>query len=335
LAEFDSYLGQKAVEEAAAAQRDFMAAVSDIRGLVIMTKPNVAAMLAGYATLTSQGKDNAETIGAFFKKADERLQIVKLILDERAYNELGALEALPASPAQLLDEQIATLNAEIADLDRLERDDTAARLRAQQYAELADRKKLSEGIDLVVERRNQLEERHRISACRAQCRLTAITQQITRRRREPLTPSLKTALEDELKALKLTHIPLDLTDRGDLGNSIVEVALSAQQRIAHNSEVLSEGEQRGLALGCFLAELSEIGGDHGIVVDDPVSSLDHYPYGGRRTPPRRGSSEGRQAIVFTQYSLSLHARYGGSAVPGRMPRRVDDKPWQQSLRDYR
>jgi hypothetical protein len=75
-----------------------MAAVSDIPGLVIMTKPNVAAILAGYATLTSQGKDNAETIGAFFKKADERLQIVKLILDERAYNGLAHSRRFPPLP---------------------------------------------------------------------------------------------------------------------------------------------------------------------------------------------------------------------------------------------
>jgi wobble nucleotide-excising tRNase len=47
------------------------------------------------------------------------------------------------------------------------------------------------------------------------------------------------------------------------------VGLSAQQRIARNSEVLSEGEQRGLAIACFLAELNEIGSDHGIILDDP------------------------------------------------------------------
>jgi hypothetical protein len=225
-------------EEAVAAQRDFVAAASEIQGLTVKTKPNVAAMLAGYAALTPERTDSAATIGAFFEKAGERLQTVKRTLNQQAYDELGALADLPVPPAQLIEHEIAALDREIPELDRLEGDDEAVRRRAQQYAELADRKKLSEGIDLVVERRNQLEERHRVGACRAQCRLTAITQQITRRRREILTPSLKTALQDELKALQLTHLPLDLTDRGDLGNSVVEVTLSAQQRIANNSEVL-------------------------------------------------------------------------------------------------
>jgi hypothetical protein len=99
--------------------------------------------------------------------------------------------------------------------------------------------------------------------------LVSITLQITTRRREILTPSLKEALSNEVRRLDLSHIPLSLSDRGDLGDSIVEVGLSAQQRIARNSEVLSEGEQRGLAIACFLAELNEIGSDHGIILDDP------------------------------------------------------------------
>jgi hypothetical protein len=318
LAAFDAYLGQRAAEEAAAAQQAFVSAVAEVHRFAVKMKPNVAAMLAGYAALSPQRKDSADTIVTFLEKAGQRLQTVKRILNRQAYHELSVLDALPVSPAQLVEDEITALDAEIAELERLERNDEAARPRAQRYAELADRMRLSEGIDLAVERRNRLEERHRVSACRAQCRLTAITQQITRRRREILTPSLRTALEDELKALQLTHIPLSLNDRGDLGDSIVEVALSAQQRIANNSEVLSEGEQRGLALCCFLAELAEIGGDHGIIVDDPVSSLDHTRMEVVARRLAEEAAKGRQVIVFTHnilfhYMLGTEARRAGVA----------------------
>jgi hypothetical protein len=343
LAAFDHYLGQRAAEEAAAAKRDFAAAAAGIQGLAVKTKPTIAATLAGYAALTQQRKDNAATVGAYFEKAGERLQAIRRILNQQTFDELGSLDALPDSPAQLIENEIAALDTEIAELERLEGDEELARQRTQQYAELADRKKLSEEIDLVVERRNQLEERHRVGACRAQCRLTAITQQVTRRRREILTPSLKSALEAELKALQLTHIPLNLTDRGDLGDSIVEVSLSAQQRIANNSEVLSEGEQRGLALGCFLAELDEIGGDHGIIVDDPVSSLDHTRMQVVARRLAEEAAKGRQVIVFTHnilfhYMLSMEARRAGVACHEEWMTSlgnsrfgiIDDsqKPWQ-------
>ena len=318
LAAFDAYLTGRAAEEAATARQTFDTAVAAMHALTTKTRVNVTALLAGYAALSSQRKEHAETLAIFFEKAAARLRTVKATLTAQAYDNFARLDALPESPAQLIDGEIAALNAEAGNLNNARRDDDAARQRAERLANLTDRKKLSGEIEVIVERRNQLEERLKIGACRGDCRMTAITQQITRRRREILTPSLKNSLKDELLALHLTHIPLDLADRGDLGSSIVEIALSAQQRIANNSEVLSEGEQRGLALACFLAELNEVGRDHGIIIDDPVSSLDHSRMEAVASRLAEEASKGRQVIVFTHnivfhYMLSCAARRAGVA----------------------
>ena len=206
------------------------------------------------------------------EKAGERLETVKGALREHRYDSLQNLDLLPASPTPFIEDEIGRLDAEIAELEIAERNEEAlARLQAR-HAELADQKRLSEQIEIIVERRNRLEERRRLDACTQQCRLTAITRRIPDRRREILTPTLRAALEKELERLRLTHIPLDLADRGRGAESIIEIALDAQQRVTNNSDVLSEGEQRALALACILAELQEIGSDHGIIVDDPVSS---------------------------------------------------------------
>ncbi|MEX0921412.1 MAG: AAA family ATPase [Rhodovibrionaceae bacterium] len=318
LAAFDAYIGERVAEAAATAREAFDIATAAVQNFAVKTRVAVAGMLEGYAALSDAQKANAETIAAYFEKASERHSTVKRILDEQTYDQLEALESLPDSPAPLVEGKIAALDVDIEELGHIKQDDQAAQRRADRQAELTDRKKLSEEIDFVVARRDQLEERHRVAACRAQCRLTAITRQITERRRDILTPTLKNALEDELKALHLTHIPLNLADRGDLGDSIVEIALSAQQRIANNSDVLSEGEQRGLALACFLAELSEIGRDHGIIVDDPVSSLDHSRMEAVARRLAEEAAKGRQVIVFTHnilfhYMLSTEARRTGVA----------------------
>ena len=68
-----------------------------------------------------------------------------------------------------------------------------------------------------------------------------------------------------------------------------------------------------MALGCFLAELDEIGGDHGIIVDDPVSSLDHTRMDVVARRLAEEAAKGRQVIVFTHnilfhYMLSTEAR---------------------------
>ena len=318
LAAFDAYLTDRAAEEAAAAKHTFDAAAAAILALTTKTRANVTALLAGYAAISPKRKEHAETLATYFEKVAARLRVVKAALTAQEYDNLARLDAPPESPMQLVDDEIAALNTEADDLNNAKRDDAAARQRAAQLAELMDKKKFSEEIEMIVLRRNQLEERHRVAACRSDCRITAITQQITRRRREILTPTLKQALEDELSALHLTHIPLGLADRGDLGSSIVEIALSAQQRIANNSDVLSEGEQRGLALACFLAELNEVGRDHGVIIDDPVSSLDHSRMESVAGRLAEEAAKGRQIIVFTHnilfhYMLSSAARRAGVA----------------------
>lgn len=318
LAAFDSYLTNRAADEAAVSKRAFDAAVVGIKAHAVKTRKEASSMLAGYAALSEHRKEHAAKIGNFFDKAAERLKSVKQIIDDETYDGLGHLDSLPDSPAQLIEAEISELDDEVKTIASMTREDETVRLRSKQIAELTDRKKLSEEIDIIVERRNKLDERLRVIACCSRCKLTAITQQITKRRREILTPSLQEALEDELKALDLTHIPLNLADRGVDGDSVVEVALSAQQCIPNNSAILSEGEQRGVALACFLAELNEIGRDHGIIVDDPVSSLDQSRMEAVAKRLAKEAKNGRQVIVFTHDivfhdMLSTEARLHGVA----------------------
>jgi hypothetical protein len=70
------------------------------------------------------------------------------------------------------------------------------------------------------------------------------------------------------------------------------------------TKVLSEGEQRSIAIGSFLAELKIAGHSGGIVFDDPVSSLDHHR---RRQVAERlvKEAKNRQVIVFTHDTVFL------------------------------
>lgn len=322
---FDDYIAGRAAEESTAAARTFAEHRDMLTAFRVKRRREIETLLAGYGALTDARIVNAATIASYVEKAGERLEAVQGALRESRYDALDGLDSLPDSPAAWLDEEIGRLETEIAELEKAERDPEAlAGLRAR-HAELSDEKRLSEEIEIVVERRNRLEERQRLIACRDQCGSRAITRRITDRRREILTPTLKTALNDELNRLGLTHIPLDLADRGDGADSVVEVALTAQQRIRNNSEVLSEGEQRALALACFLAELGEIGTDHGIIVDDPVSSLDHNRMEAVAKRLAEEAAKGRQVIVFTHnivfhYMLWSEARRAGVGRHGEWMR---------------
>ena len=303
---FDGYISDRAAEESVAADRLFAEHRDKLMTLRVKSRREVETLLARYAALSDACKEGAATLTAFIENADKRLGVVKGALREGRYDTLEDLDPLPGSPAPFAEDEIGRLDAEIAKLEIADRDEEALAQLQAQYDDLADRKRLSEEIEIIVERRNRLEQRHRLDQCSKQCPLTAITRRITDRRREILTPKLKATLHRELERLRLTHIPLDLSDRGQDAESIIEIALNAQQRIGNNSDILSEGEQRALALACFLAELHEIGSDHAIIVDDPVSSLDHGRMQAVAERLAEEASGGRQVIVFTHNIVFHH-----------------------------
>lgn len=64
-------------------------------------------------------------------------------------------------------------------------------------------------------------------------------------------------------------------------------------------DILSEGEHRALALACFLAEARMISDDLPLIIDDPVSSLDHRHIESVAKRLAEVGATGRQIIVFT------------------------------------
>jgi energy-coupling factor transporter ATP-binding protein EcfA2 len=91
-------------------------------------------------------------------------------------------------------------------------------------------------------------------------------------------------------------------------------------------EILSEGEQRAIALGAFLGELTLANHSCGIVFDDPVSSLDHWR---RRNVARRLCEEAkiRQVVVFT-HDTSFLGQLSDEIDEGMIPHSMMFLEWQ-------
>jgi len=96
--------------------------------------------------------------------------------------------------------------------------------------------------------------------------------------------------------------------RNEKGASYQRVILAAAQWAGGKGEavrILSEGERRAVALAACLAELMTREDKSGVVLDDPVSSLDHRR---RRVVAARLATlaSERQVIVFTHDLVFLH-----------------------------
>ena len=113
-----------------------------------------------------------------------------------------------------------------------------------------------------------------------------------------LTNTLKTNFEKELKALGRQKLNVELeVINGSKGKCNTQLKLTGNNSVL---EILSEGEQKAVALAMFFAEIQDE--NYPIILDDPVTSLDHEIAG---MLAKRLLNFSNQVIVFCHNRLFL------------------------------
>lgn len=305
LTAFDEYIEGRVNADAEAARKHFAQTAKAILELQISSGQDIKDKLINFVEGSTSHQALVDRIDRFYGACQERHALVATAIKAIDYASLDELADLDRSA---IDDLLAVADILASEIEGLKpkADVASKRLhRQQQLDELEARRKFSADIETFVARRNSLERLTKTKACITACAVASVTSQITRMRRRVLTTALQNSLRDEIAALDLQHLPLKLADRGEVGKSKVQIGLEAQQKIGKNSEILSEGERRALALAGFLAELTEVGARHGIVVDDPVSSLDHGRMEAVAKRLVKEAAAGRQVIIFT-HNLFFH-----------------------------
>lgn len=301
----DFVVGQ-AETDARNAEKALSDAISRVRSVRIPSVEEVQASLSLLRELDKADRGLLGKVIRFVRTAARRRECLLATLDQNFYvNNLNLPQLLQEINSDF-EERNNELGEQIQRLQATSIDEEQKRQLNKRRDALRQRKLLAENREQLLKVREDKEKYLRLESCQTECKTQQITRHLTSRAREVLTPTLEEFLSEELDALKLSHLPLQLADRGSVGESLIEVQLNAQDNIRNNSEVLSEGEQNALGLGCFLAELREVGDGHGIIVDDPVSSLDHDRMQAVARRLVKHAQDGRQIIVFTHNILFHH-----------------------------
>ena len=226
------------------------------------------------------------------------------------------LDQALVNPAERLQTLADKLNAEAEALEKASNEEARAAL-LKQHGELDARVKLSQVKDAVVAAVAKLEHQEKLKNCLTAVRTNGISLKALELAEKVVSKDLADALNREFKALGVGNLSVSLQSRADRGKALHKLKLQLPQ-VRSPSEILSEGEQRAIAIGSFLAEVGLSSGKGGIVFDDPVSSLDHRR---RERVAKRLAAEAmqRQVIVFTHdiYFLCLLAeesKQAGAAV---------------------
>lgn len=245
--------------------------------------------------LADGGQDVVTAVKTYVEALVLRQESVKQMAANRQLDELTPLPDSPAAAMQALQtvfvEQAVKLEQGMTPEQR--------QTKTKRLAELQARVKLSEHLPVVLQAIEAEKQDHLFAEALKCCQTRALTQKSGELYEKTVTRDLQEALARELKALGVAvNVTLDMS--GQKGTRVQQLRLlkAAAMPKAKLSGILSEGEQRAIAIASFLAEVSLEPGKSGIVFDDPVNSLDHRR---RERIAKRLADEAkdRQVIVFT------------------------------------
>lgn len=183
-------------------------------------------------------------------------------------------------------------------------DEAARTLLIERRNELQDRRNLSACGTVLKNRRNALKRQKGLKAAEASCRRTEVTKQANKWVDVHLTMEAKRLFTDHLKEFKLQHLKIELERQSSSVGTGYKNTIQGGKGFKRVSDVLSEGEQRALSLAAFFteAELERPGGT--LIVDDPVSSLDRLRSAAVAKQLVK-EAKSRQVIVFTHDLMFL------------------------------
>ncbi|BAV94729.1 AAA family ATPase [Ichthyobacterium seriolicida] len=206
---------------------------------------------------------------------------------------------------QLLLDRIRDLSEEKEDIDKKALNPQEEENKIKKLIkELKDRKLLSEKKEEVVRALDSHKMRDLLYSNRSSFFTTKISKKATKARRALLAKNFEGIFQGELKKLKKSHLPIELNFGTEKGKTKIKQSM-------HNNfsllDVLSEGEQKAIALAEFLTELQLDPTNAPVVFDDPVNSFDHIIIDDFAERLVELSSD-RQIVVFT-HSILLYNKF--------------------------
>jgi len=334
LARFQTFVTDDAAKKKDAADSALAVATTPVSALNVQLFAPEDTLLDELRTFDSTLATSAES---FVKAAQSRKDNLLSALVDGKWD---SIPALPASIAPALKTALASLEAVAVDVEKTDNPLELKKLQ-DELAELEDRQLLAT---------NEADVRKVISSKQKEVKLRAAerardTGQITKVGNElmakAVTEQMITTLERELEDFAVQCVPLKLRNKGDRGTTKHQLTIESG---ASPTGVLSEGEQRIVAIASFLAELETAGGKLPIIFDDPVSSLDHR-FRERVAARLAKEAMNRQVIIFTHDIVMLLAledacaELGVSSIvqtvrrsalgPGQCPRPAA-RPWHAS-----
>ncbi|MEK6813258.1 MAG: AAA family ATPase [Nitrospirota bacterium] len=246
-------------------------------------------------SLKAAGSTIFEELKVFFPAATNRLTAIEEAAKSRQWEELPPE---PMSPAQACDAEIKAIGERLKELADDAKVTEQIRLLEAEIAELKARLKLNQNLASVLAHLRSLKLAEAEKAAADKITTNKIALKAGELQQRLVTDAFKTQMLNNLKDIGLDRARLGVERQpGGKGKVLHKVTIEGAT-LGNPEAVFSEGERTAISLACFLAELSANDDNCGIILDDPVTSLDHRIRGGVvRLLVKEART--RQVIIFT------------------------------------
>lgn len=165
---------------------------------------------------------------------------------------------------------------------------------------ILENQSISKQKDIIIKWFNMEDEIEKLEKKKSSISTTAISTLSKKAHNELLTENLKKNFRLELDKLGHHNLNVNLVEAGtSKGIANTKLVLNKENKI---SDILSEGEQKAVALAMFFAEINLQTEAYPIVLDDPVTSLDNNVM---KSLVERLLELDNQIIIFTHNAFFL------------------------------
>jgi len=229
-----------------------------------------------------------------------------------------------------LREASAAANAAAEELDNPARIQKQVAALAARRAELELLEQLKKSRPAILNEIARLAERDALEAAKSAASTTGITKKILELSEQSITDVVRDTFTRETDRLRLERVTLART-RAEKGALLHQPKLVGARQQVPLPRVFSEGERTALGLAAFFTEAHLDGSKSALIIDDPVTSLDHIRRG--LVASRLAALAGiRQVVLFT-HDVAFVADLKREAVARGVP--VAERSVMRSRADER
>ncbi len=184
------------------------------------------------------------------------------------------IEALPVDVVEQLKSEIIQIDVSLAEISDDDNVTDVLHRKERNLAEIADKKIFTTNIDHIKSNLLRLRSLMKFKSLKSQCKTKSVTDLNSDICKDGVIRPLIDSFDSELRKFGFDRFNVRPKTRGRSGAQLLklEIVDCGEPLVG---KIASEGEQRCIAIACFLAEVSADKRKSAVIFDDPVNSLSH------------------------------------------------------------